>query len=621
MAEIDIDEADVLVLREGLGQITLLASKINNSLGRIASTTNESSKLFAPIVSTNTSLNILQRNIESSLDSISSIKDLANDASKHEIVLSGDISQVGLKQYIKAIHKVDDILDDINNGEQQEQNPSEFHGIVTHLTQLIYTSEQKLQLLFMTILNKIEPFDPQINMNKKIPFPYYEDEDLSQLTQILDYFDGMGKPTVADILSKQRSELILKCLAFLEPFTKQITSNENAPYQKGSSGIINYTEALIGFIANENALVEDLYLKQPENQSITFSKIIQPVLNSYVKIIKSNISLVESNISNVGLFSFELNDNVTSVLRVLRGKNLEDYPPLVSCTSEIKSISQSLYKDLIQYIGSKGESMTQLPTDSGVTEATVDAMSRLRKFSDYRQGCSNSIQGMARDYWLPRAHNDKEFTLQGKLNTQDPVALLSCFFSDCIDILIVSLEKRAQRILMPHLDPDIANPNSTRNTHKQRIGFFLMTNITLIEQIVQRSDISSVLGELGRDRLEKLKKRYMNYFVSDWRDLTSNLLDSLFVDSSGKISSKDKDQIKEKFKKFNDGFEDLVSKFKHYRISDPAMKKLLKTEVISLVMPMYERFYGRYKDSFKNPRKHIKYTPGELMSVLNSLGR
>ena len=210
MAEIDIDEADVLVLREGLGQITLLASKINNSLGRIASTTNESSKLFAPIVSTNTSLNILQRNIESSLESISSIKDLANDASKHEIVLSGDISQVGLKQYIKAIHKVDDILDDINNGEQQEQNPSEFHGIVTHLTQLIYTSEQKLQLLFMTILNKIEPFDPQINMNKKIPFPYYEDEDLSQLTQILDYFDGIGKPTVADILSKQRSELILK---------------------------------------------------------------------------------------------------------------------------------------------------------------------------------------------------------------------------------------------------------------------------------------------------------------------------------------------------------------------------------------------------------------------------
>ena len=34
--------------------------------------------------------------------------------------------------------------------------------------------------------------------------------------------------------------------------------------------------------------------------------------------------------------------------------------------------------------------------------------------------------------------------------------------------------------------------------------------------------------------------------VSDWRDLTANLMDSVFIDSSGK-KSKDKEQIKEKF--------------------------------------------------------------------------
>ena len=141
----------------------------------------------------------------------------------------------------------------------------------------------------------------------------------------------------------------------------------------------------------------------------------------------------------------------------------------------------------------------------------------------------------------------------------------------------------------------------------------------MIDQVVQRSEINSILGELGLQRLEKLRKKYINYYVSDWRDLTAILLDQTFVDSSGKISSKEKDQIKEKFKKFHDGFEDLVSRSKSYRISDPALKKLLKQEIVSLLLPMYERFYNRYKDSFKHPRKHIKYTPSELMNVLNTI--
>ncbi|SCU89200.1 LAFA_0E16644g1_1 [Lachancea sp. 'fantastica'] len=621
MARYDVDGADVLILKDKLDKVSRISQKINVSLKGISKTTAQSNELFTPIMESNLRLGTLQKNIESSLDAISSIKDLANDASKHELVLTQKIEKVGLRQFIKAIWKLRNIQDSMDFKKQSSPDSQEFQGVRTHLSKVVDSSETELRTYFGFILRKIEPFDPQIMLNKKIPFPYYGDEDISELSNIVAYFGTQNSLSLTPVVTSNRSQLILKSLAFLEPFSKEITSNPNVPYRKGSSGFLNYNEALLGFIANESNFTEDLYAKSPETRNEVLREILLPVIEKYVKLVKINIDLVKKNLSNVGLFTFELAECVTNVLKLLKSTRLADYPALAHCHKETTSILHSLFRDLMSYIDGKASQLSQLPSDNGVIEPTIDVMSRLRKFSEYKQGCLNSICGMRRNEWLPKNFSEKEYTLQERRVIDQPNDLLSCFFSDCIDCLVVSLDRRAQQILMPNQEPDIANPNSARNIHKQRIGFFLITNITLIEQIVLRSELTSILGEQGNVRLEKLKKRYVGYFISDWRSLTSNLLDAVFVDSSGKVSSKDKDQIKEKFKKFNDGFEELVSSFKHFKISDPTMRKLLKSEVNSLVLPLYERFHGRYKDSFKNPRKHIKYTPTELASVLNSIDR
>ncbi|CEP64164.1 GTP-Rho binding exocyst subunit EXO70 LALA0_S10e03884g [Lachancea lanzarotensis] len=621
MAKYDVDGADVLILRDKLDKVSHITHRINVSLRSISKTTAQSNELFTPIMESNLRLGTLQQNIESSLDAISSIKDLANDASKHELVLTQKIDKVGLRHYIKAIWKLRNIQDSMDFQKQSSPDSQEFQGVRTHLSKVVHSSETELRTYFGSILRKIEPFDPQIMLNKKIPFPYYGDEDISELSNIVAYFGTGDSLSLTSVVTSNRSQLILKSLAFLEPFSKEITSNPNVPYRKGSSGFLNYNEALLGFIANESNFTEDLYAKSVETRNEVLAQILLPVMGKYIKLLKTNIDLVKANLSNVGLFTFELAECITHVLKMLKNTRLADYPAILNCHQETTSILHSLFRDLMSYIDGKASQLSQLPSDNGVIEPTIDVMSRLRKFSEYKQGCLSSISGMRRNEWLPKNFHEKEYTLQERRAIDQPNDLLSCFFSDCIDCLVVSLDRRAQQILMPNQEPDIANPNSVRNTHKQRIGFFLITNITLIEQIVLRSELTSILGEQGNARLEKLKKRYVGYFISDWRSLTSNLLDAVFVDSSGKVSSKDKDQIKEKFKKFNDGFEELVSSFKHFKISDPTMRKLLKSEVNSLVLPLYERFHGRYKDSFKNPRKHIKYTPTELASVLNSIDR
>lgn len=136
-AEIDIDEADVLVLSQELQKTSKLTFEINKSLKKIAATSNQSSQLFTPILARNNVLTTLQRNIESTLNSVASVKDLANEASKYEIILQKGINQVGLKQYTQVVHKLDDMLEDIQSGQANREENSEFHGILTHLEQLI----------------------------------------------------------------------------------------------------------------------------------------------------------------------------------------------------------------------------------------------------------------------------------------------------------------------------------------------------------------------------------------------------------------------------------------------------------------------------------------------------
>lgn len=632
-SNIDVDEADIIVLSRGLEKTSKLTYDINKSLGKIVETSNNSTRLFAPILTRNNELTVLQKNIESTLNSVASVKDLANEASKYEIMLTKGIKEIGIKNYTQLIHKLDDMAESININNKQN---AEFNGILIRLTEVIKDSERNLRLYFVSILNTIKPFDPQMNMNKKIPFPYYEDQQLADLSSILDYFYNNSKiESIQESLINERSETILKSMAFLEPFAKRITNSKNAPYEKGSSGMIPYTEAILGFIANEKSLMDDICSQYMTIKEPTLDAILNQIIKMYTKLVNYNLESVKNNLDNAGIFSFELVESVQNVRRSLRfSENLSSMSSLGQCSKKIDQVTQSLFKDAIQRIDEKVNRLSTLPTDNGVTESTVDTMSRLRKLGEFQTGCITAISTMDRNSWLVTSFSAKDSTyddkyLQNCSDKERPSRLLSCFFSDCIDTLCLLLEKRAQRLLSSNPSADINGQTATHSSskdsfsspkHKQRIGYFILMNISLVEQIVEKSNLNTILGVEGSARIKKLHKRYVDYMVAEWKDLTAILMDAVFIDSTGK-KSKDKEQIKEKFRRFNEGFESLESKTKQYRLTDPALKKRLKSEIVSLVIPMYERFYGRYKDSFKNPRKHIKYTPTELTSAIDQVTR
>lgn len=597
---VDIDEADAVVLQESLTKTRALITQISQSLNKISASTSKSEQLLNPIVDKNKRLSVFKRNVDESLLAVSNVQGIASEASIYEARLGERIDNV--KSYITTIHKSEDILERLTDNQN-----GEYRGISENLSKTIMDSEFKLKSHFRElILPDSQAFDPQIFMSQRKPFPYMSNSKIRDVNLILNFFNDNGK-SIDNIFIDTRSKMITDSMAFLEPFTKHTKKNDKVPYEKGSNGILNYTEAYLGFLSNEYALLEDIH-KGSEFMVPTFLKIIQRSVENYSRVIKDILDSIQNKLANDGLLVFELIDSLTKVLSMLRSKSKDTYPSLQSNLEACRTTARSLFKELLKFTEQRVNSLTLLPQDSGISEVTVEVMSKARKFSEYRNDALSVMTGMKAGSWIPQPKPQWLSTFSSISHTtaiddNDPKQLLSSFFSDVIDALIVSLGIKANQFIKK----------------KQTIGYFLITNITLVEQIVSRSELKNILDSVGFARLEKLKKRALNSFLTGWKQVASYLLD---VNVVGKLSSKDREAIKEKFRNFNSEFDELVKSYKAYNITDPSLKKFLSKE-ISFISPLYKRFYDKHSsgDFTKHTDKYIKYNKVEFDKILDSLAK
>ena len=678
---IDPDEADILIYERGLQNAQKLTTNITKSITSIQESTYTCQKLFEPILLTNQRLATLSRNIEEVADSIASIKDVATDASKHDMNLSQPIEKIGLQKYFKSIYKLEDVLENLAESANKSNylprerilsNPNEFQGMSTNLQASVMNAEKKLQQYFLRTLNTLEPFDPQINMNKRSAFPYFEDAALERLNEIMTFFHGQNKyPELVEVLIQQRSEYIMKCMAFCEQFTKSLTQSEQSPYEKGESGVISYCEALTGFISNEQNLLEDLNIQNYDADSLsnvrtTLIKILSPVITSFIRVVHHNMSLVKRKPMLLGNFTFELNGCITKVIKSLNKISFlqQELEPLLK---ESEKFSLEILTSFITYISQKASALSSLPTDFGITEVSVDIMSKLRKLSDYSKEISELFKKLnpPLQSWLgkPEPNWYKKYSSLSKqelTDPQNPNVLLGCYYGDCLDDLCVSLDLRATSILSssnhkthPYFqlyqpehnllngpsgsssasssaDGSGSNHGISNNEVKSLVGFFLFSNIFLIDQIVSRSpELTELLNSVKQrsPRLKKLKKYYTEQYLIKWKKcvqtimslVSNNMMNS--QTAAPQQAKKQKEQAKELLKNFNAVFEILCSNFKNLRITDPALRKELVHEITGLVSPVYKLVWNKYQDTFKNREKYLKYTPDQMNSMLSGLNK
>ncbi|PYD84400.1 hypothetical protein DNF23_54755, partial [Pseudomonas syringae pv. pisi] len=157
-------------------------------------------------------------------------------------------------------------------------------------------------------------------------------------------------------------------------------------------------------------------------------------------------------------------------------------------------------------------------------------------------------------------------------------------------------------------------------------GFLLVKNIVMIETIVNRLEVLyKKLGVVGQERLQRLKNRFLKLFLDDWnyasyiiiRDMTQ--ITTTNAQHGGQNSNKEREQVKELFKNFNELFEEALKNYEKFNIQEKDLRNYLSSEIKKLIINAYNKLYDKYGsgDFTKNKAKYVKYDKVLFERLLN----
>ncbi|CUM57283.1 unnamed protein product [Debaryomyces tyrocola] len=606
---VDIDEADVAVLNQNLIKSKELFTSISRSLNKISTKSSTASIKIKPILKDVNKLNDNRNQLDSGLNLLSEVSNYASETSKYESVLNNSIELIGLKKFIDTLTRSKVLLTEMKSSIKR------FKGILINFENLIDKSELNLENYFQKLLKSNAMGTNKMNEIILI-FQYFYSSSMS------------GQKTIDKIFMRSQSIKLAEIMRPHEEPTKPIKRNSNIPYEKGSNGINRYNNEMIKAIKGEIGLLNEVGAKINLNASakdMFVLDIVRKVINeSYAEVIGNfNKFFAQSKTLNNDLLILETIENLNHFEKFLNVSNIDvrSFPAFNENYHQLINISTEIFRELIEYSENRVKSVERL-TDLNATETVVELISRIRKLSEYNISLLKLISGMKLGSWLnlkPAVRFISVYTsvipnISDDIDETAPEHLLSCFLSDYIDSIIINIEIG--------LKADVSLKKSMQ-------GYYLIKNTILIETIVNRSQqLFNSLGNLGIERLNRLKKRFLKLFLDDWnyasyiiiRDMTTITTTNAVSGHSGSgMSSKEKEQIKELFKNFNESFEDALRNYEKYNITDVNLRAYLSGEIKKLIMNAYFKLYDKYGSGefTKNKAKYIKYNKHQFEQILN----
>lgn len=596
------DEVDVRVLEENLLKTNQLVDSMVASCGKISNSSYKAEITIEPISGMQRRMQVYEANLNNCLKVVDGIRDYAKVTAREEKIIRQGPEAVGLAAYVAAIQSVIRVNDEIE--QRQLRSIPKVKEKAVDLARM-GTSGLKENLAAI-LKEESAPIDPVPILAAGKPFPLMSAKNadkMCELMGIVSRFSSRQDNTYVD----SRSRYLAMSMSPVASKVKPVVRTGKAPYDKQSNGIHIYAGALLKMLQAEHDNLRCAFPKDEAKVKQYFAQLVQTPLQTYLSSGEEICNHVQRNIATDALLIFELIEGTVALKRGL--EPLTNTAALDRLIQQSYNVSQGIFGEILKVCESRVQQVVTLPSDNGVCDATVEVMSRIRRFAEYKDSAVLAIAGMKYQQWIPQPRPAWMSTFSSAPNgytTSQPPELLSAVFSDSIDAFYVTLEIKAKQL----------NPKKP-----SQVGFFLLTNLTLIERFVTKSEVYKVLGGQGRERLEKLRKRGLNLFLEGWKGTASLLMDTTVVNSKGSLSSKDRELVKDKFKTFNADFEELVKNHKSYTITDPALKQLLAKEV-AFICPLYHRYYDKHigGDFSKNVDKYIKYDKAQFDRVLQELG-
>lgn len=156
----------------------------------------------------------------------------------------------------------------------------------------------------------------------------------------------------------------------------------------------------------------------------------------------------------------------------------------------------------------------------------------------------------------------------------------------------------------------------------------MLNNANYIQTAINRTDMVRYMAARPLTRIEDSNKKAFKMYRESWDLSARQLMDTTIMrpqDKSARnsLSSKDREAVKERFKLFNTEFDESIRACKTFTVVDNELRQQLTSEIRSIIVPLYSRFYDKYisSDFTKNKDKYIKYNKESIeKAVWDSFG-
>jgi exocyst complex component 7 len=291
----------------------------------------------------------------------------------------------------------------------------------------------------------------------------------------------------------------------------------------------------------------------------------------------------------------------------------------------IRDTARSSLSDLINQTKSSADSLQNLPSDGNSVPLVPRTAKLLASLATFDRPLLTLLTSLGDGNWKnpQAAASSSTLNLELTPSSENPT-LLSHYLLDLLSALLDGLTSRATAL----------------HRTKALQGIFLLNSVALVQRgINSTADLARYLGiSPHNSRLETARKSASTLYLTAWREPSAHLLDTIStkttsgaggarpmsgqpIDSTTiikSLSSKDKDKIKEKFKMFNQSFDELVARHKSM-FMEKEVKSSVAREIQAMIEPLYGRFWDRYHEVDKGKGKVVKYSKAELSSLLATL--
>ncbi|XP_012909864.1 exocyst complex component 7 isoform X4 [Mustela nigripes] len=296
--------------------------------------------------------------------------------------------------------------------------------------------------------------------------------------------------------------------------------------------------------------------------------------------------------------------------QVLQGTAASTKNKLPGLITSMETVGAKALEDFADNIKNDPDKEYNMPKDGTVHELTSNAILFLQQLLDFQEtaGAMLASQVLGDTYNIPLDPRETSSSATS-YSSEFSKRLLSTYICKVLGNLQLNLLSKSK----VYEDPALS-------------AIFLHNNYNYILKALEKSELIQLVAvtqkTAERSYREHIEQQIQTYQRS-WLKVTDYIAEkNLPVFQPGvKLRDKERQMIKERFKGFNDGLEELCKIQKAWAIPDMEQRDKIRQAQKNIVRETYGAFLHRYGSVpfTKNPEKYIKYRVEQVGDMIDRL--